>query len=334
MKRSSLVFAAAVLLALRGVGGVALSQGGMPRVLDSIAVGGTGGWDYTTCDGVNRRLYVSHAARVEVLNIDTGERLGAVENTPGIHGIALAPLLGRGFTSNGTAATVTVFDLKTLAPVATIEVTGKKPDAIIFEPVTRRVFTFNGGTDNCTAIDAAGLTVVGTLQLGGAPEFAVADGFGKVFVNLEDRNEVVCFDAATLAIQSRWPIAPAATPTGLSMDLQNRRLFVGGRNQVMAVLDADRGTVIATFPIGKGVDATVFDPEKNLVYASNKDGSLDVFRENSPKEFTSLGRLTTAPGAKTMALDTKTHRVYLPAAHDNSARGGSKGELYIVVVGE
>jgi DNA-binding beta-propeller fold protein YncE len=315
-------------------GGSSSAQEKLPGILDSIAVGGTGGWDYAASDVAARRLYLSHATRVEVINLDTGGKVGAIANTPGVHGIAIAPGLGRGFTSNGSNATMTVFDLKSLATVATIEVTGKKPDAIAFEPVTGRVFTFNGGSDNCTAIDAAGLKVAGTLALGGAPEFAVADGTGRIFVNIEDREEVVCIDAASLTILSRWPIAPCSTPTGLSMDRKNRRLFVGGRNQLLAVLDADSGTVIATFHIGKGVDATVFDPGTNMVYASNKDGTLDVFVEKSPGEITVLGRLATAVGAKTMALDEKTHRIYLPAARDNRSRGGSNGEMYILVAGE
>jgi DNA-binding beta-propeller fold protein YncE len=342
MNHRSIVFAALALLLVQSSDGPergqARSQGSsqnrLPRILDSISVGGTGGWDYISCDAAARRLYVSHATRVEVLNVDTKLPEGVISNTPGVHGIAMAADLGRGFTSNGGDATVTVFDLKTLATIMRIDVTGKKPDAIMFEPVTRRVFTFNGGSDNCTAIDAAELKVVGTLALGGAPEFAVADGQGKIFVNIEDRNEVVCFDARNLAVLSRWPIAPCATPTGLSIDRKNRRLFVGGRNQLLAVLDADAGTVIATFPIGKGVDATVFDAEKSLVYASNKDGTLDVFREESPVRFTPLGRLPTVSGAKTMALDQQTHRVYLPSAHDNTANGGTRGEMYILVVGE
>ncbi len=334
MDTSTLLTAAIALLILQGPSGSACAQGRLPRVIDSIAVGGTGGWDYATCDSDARRLYVSHASRVEVINLDAMRPEGAIPNTPGVHGIAAAAPFGRGFTSNGSNATVTVFDLKSLSTQATIEVTGKKPDAILFEPVTGRVFTFNGGSENCTAIDAASLNVVGTLRLGGSPESAVADGKGKVFVNIEDRDEVVCFDASGLVVLSRWPIAPCGTPTGLSMDRTNRRLFVGGRNQVLAVMDADRGAVIATFPIGKGVDGTAFDPGTSRIYASNKDGTLDVFREDSPDGFTSLGRITTVQGGKTMALDPKTHRLYIPAAHDRSASGGSKNEMYILVVGE
>ena len=229
---------------------------------------------------------------------------------------------------------MTVFNLTTLTTLQTIQVTGKKPDAIMFEPVTRRIFTFNGGSGNCTAIDPATLKVVGTLELEGSPEFAVADGKGKVFVNLEDQNKVLCFNAATLAIDSRWPLAPCATPTGLSMDRQHRRLFVGGRNQLLAVVNADNGTILGTFPIGKGVDATAFDPGTQLVYASNKDGSLDIFSEQSPDLLVPRGKITTATGAKTMALDPATHRVYLPAAHAAKDNEKSRGELYVIVVGE
>jgi len=304
-----------------------LAQGSLPHVLDTIAVGGVGGWDYVTCDTVGHRLFVSHESRVEVVDIVRRKKIGEIPNTPGIHGIAIAANANRGFTSNGKSASVTVFNLKTLEPETTIAVTGKKPDAILFEPGSNRVFTFNGGSSNCTAIDASSLEIVGTLDLGGAPESGVADGRGCIFVNLEDKNETVCFDATTLSISSRWPIAPAATPTGLAIDRTNRRLFIGGRNQILVVLDADNGKVLAHFPIGKGVDAVVFDPVDGSIFASNKDGTLDVFRGQSSKEFISVGKVTTLPGAKTQALDPKTHRVYLPATVTPG------GDLVLLVVG-
>ena len=334
MKYPGVILFATCFFIVQNLNGCVQGQEKLPRVLDSITVGGTGGWDYTFCDFAARGLYVSHATRVEVLNLDTKESTGVIANTSGVHGIAIAPDLGRGFTSNGGNSTVTVFNVETLGIIKNIAVTGKKPDAIIYDDVTHRVFTFNGGSDNCTAIDPSELGVVGTLDLGGAPEFAVADGRGKIFVNLEDKNEVVCFDAATLTVLSRWPLAPCATPTGLSMDRKNRRLFVGGRNQILAILDADKGSVIASFPIGKGVDATVFDPTKSLVYASNKDGTLDVVLQESPNKYSLLGHLLTTAGAKTMALDLKTHQLYLPAAHDGADKGFPKGEMFILVVGE
>ena len=290
--------------------------------------------DYITCDPSAHRLYVSHSSRVEVVQYDTKKRIGTIERTPGVHGIALAHEFGRGFTSNGQDGSVTVFDLKTLSVVGTVDVMGKKPDAILYEPVTKRVFTFNGGSENCTAIDASTMMVAGTLALGGGPEGPVADGRGDIYVNIENTNEIVRFDAATLTIRSRWPIAPAETPTGLSMDRENGILFVGGRNQLFVALSAENGKVLANYPIGKGVDGTAFDPETGLIYVSNKDGSLDLIREEGPLNFAPVGRITTSPGAKTLALDPQTHRVFLPAARQIDAPGkGLKGEMMVLVVG-
>ena len=289
--------------------------------------------DYITCDPTVHRLYISHGSRVEVVQYDTKVHVGTVEKTPGVHGIALAQEFNRGFTSNGQDGTVTVFDLKTLSIVGTIDIKGKKPDAIIFEPVTRRVFTFNGGSENCTAIDAATMMVVGQLALGGGPEGPVADGKGEIFVNIENTNEIVRFDASTLTIRSRWPLAPAETPTGLSMDRFNRILFVGGRNQTFVALSADNGKVLANYPIGKGVDGTAFDAEAGLIYVSNKDCSLDVIREAGPLNFAPIGKILTSPGAKTLVLDPQSHRVFLPAARQIDAQDGKKGEMMVLVVG-
>jgi DNA-binding beta-propeller fold protein YncE len=310
-----------------------LAQPALPVILDTIAVGGSGGMDYITCDPKTHRLYISHSTRVEVVQYDTKEHVGRIEKTSGVHGIALAPELSRGFTSNGKSDNVTVFDLKTLAIIGTIDV-GKKPDAIIYEPVTKRVFTFNGESENCSAIDAATMKVIGTLALGGGPEASVADRKGNIFVNIETTNEVVQFDAASFKISSRWPIAPAQTPTGISMDRAKRILFIGGRNQVFVAMNADNGKILANFPIGKGVDGTAFDSKTGMIYVSNKDGSLDVIHEDSLSQFTSIGKLQTSPGAKTLALDNKAHNVFLPTARQVDGPGGAKGEMMVLVVGK
>jgi YVTN family beta-propeller protein len=311
---------------------VMFSQTALPVVLDTIAVGGSGGMDYITCEPKTQRLYISHSTRVEIVQYDTKKHVGSIENTSGVHGIALVPDLSRGFTSNGKSNSVTVFDLKTLAVIETIEV-GKKPDAIIYEPVTKRIFTFNGESENCSAIDAATMKVVGTLALGGGPEAAVADRKGDIFVNIEATSEVVRFNAASLTINSRWPVAPAQTPTGISMDRENRILFIGGRNQVFVAMNADNGKIIANFPIGKGVDGTAFDSKAGMIYVSNKDGSLDIFHEDSPTNFISVGKVQTSPGAKTLALDNKAHRVFLPTSRQMDGPGGAKGEMMVLVVG-
>jgi len=297
---------ALVVAAQPGPGGYHLAR--------TIPVGGEGKWDYLTFDAAAHRLFVSHATRVEVVDTEKNAVVGAIPDTPGVHGIALAPEFGRGFTSNGRAGTVTVFDLKTLAVITTIKVTGDKPDAIAYEPVSHRIFTFNGDSANATAIDAATGKVLGTLALDGAPEFAVADGKGRMYVNIEDKALLMAFDASTLEIKGRWPLAPCQTPTGLGIDREHRRLFAGCRSKVLAVVDADSGRVITTLPIGDGVDAVAFDPATALVFASNKEGTVTVVHEDSPEKFTLVGNIPTKPGAKTLALDAATHRIYLSVA--------------------
>jgi YVTN family beta-propeller protein len=289
--------------------------------------------DYITCDQKTHRLYISHSTRVEVVQYDTKEHVGSIEKTSGVHGIALAPEFSRGFTSNGKDGTVTVFDTKTLAVIKTIETKQKKPDAILYEPQTKRVFVFNGDSENCIAIDAETMEIVGILALGGGPEAPVADRKGDIFVNIETTNEVVQFNAASLKISTRWPIAPAQTPTGISMDRENRILFIGGRNQVFVAMNADDGKIITSFPIGKGVDGIAFDSKTGMIYISNKDGSLDLIQEESPSKFTPIGKVQTSPGAKTLALDNKAHRVFLPCARQVDSPGGMKSEMMVLVVG-
>ena len=307
-------FGLALLSLVTALAAAAQPAPGGYHLTRTIPVGGEGGWDYLTVDAAAHRLYVSHATRVEVIDTQNNTVVGAIPDTPGVHGIALAPELGRGFTSNGRAGTVTVFDLKSLAVITTIKVTGDKPDAIAYEPTSRRIFTFNGDSANATAIEAATGKVLGTLALDGGPEFAVADGKGRMYVNIEDKALLVAFDASTLEIKGRWPLAPCQTPTGLGIDREHRRLFVGCRSKVMAVVDADSGRVITTLPIGGGVDAVAYDPATALVFASNGEGTVTVVHEDSPEKFTLVGNIPTKPGAKTLALDAATHRIYLSVA--------------------
>lgn len=307
-------FASAALSIMIAAMAAAQAAPGGYHVARSIALGGEGGWDYLTVDPAAHRLYVSHATRVQVIETDTSAVVGEIPGTEGVHGIALAPELGRGFTSNGRAGTVTVFDLKTLAVLDTVKVTGENPDAIAYEPTTRRVFTFNGRGSNATAIDAATAKVVGTLPLGGKPEFAVADGKGRMYVNIEDKGALVAFDAAALTVTATWPLAPCEEPSGLAIDREHRRLFAGCGNKLMAVVDGDSGRVLATLPIGAGVDANAFDPGTGFAFASNGEGTLTVVHEDAPEKFTLVGNVTTKRGARTMALDTTTHRIYLATA--------------------
>jgi YVTN family beta-propeller protein len=314
MKPARVVLAATLLLAVTGPAARAAAHAPAYHIVSRISPGGDGGWDYLTFDPAGRRLFVTRGSHVQVLDAEKGVVVGDIANTGGVHGVALAPDLGRGFTSNGRDTTVTVFDLKTLATVATIRIPGIGPDAIAFEPTTRRVFTFNGHSGDVTAIDAVTDSVVGTVPLGGTPEFAVADGRGHVFVNIEDKSELVEFDPRTLAVIARWPIAPGEGPTGLAMDRQTRRLFVGCGNRHLIAMDADSGRVVADLPIGDGVDAVGFDPATHLVLSSNGEGTLSLAREVSAARLDTLATVLTQRGARTLALDEKTHRIYLATA--------------------
>ena len=308
------------------------------RVVKTVPVGGEGFWDYLSVDSEGRRLYISHGTHVQVMDIDSYSLVGDIPDTQGVHGIALAPELGRGFTSNGRANTVTIFDLKTLKTIGTVNA-GTNPDCIVYDGVTKRVFTMNGRSSNATAITAADGTVAGTLELAGKPEFAVADGKGSIYVNIEDKSELVQFDAQKLNVVNRWPLAPCEGPSGLAMDLKNRRLFAGCGNKMMAVVDADTGKVIATPAIGQGVDANRFDPDTNYAFASNGEGTLTVVQEDSPDKFSVVDNVPTKRSARTMALDQKTHNIFLAAADfeppaPGERRGKMKpGSFVILVVG-
>jgi DNA-binding beta-propeller fold protein YncE len=296
------------------VAAVALAAAGPGyKVVKTYQVGGDGGWDYLTADAAARRLYISRATHVIVLDLDSGKTVGDIADTPGVHGIALAPDLGRGFVSNGREGTVSIFDLKTLATASKVKV-GDNPDAILYDPATRRVFTFNGRSQDSTAIDAEKGTVLGTIKLGGKPEFAVTDGKGGVWVNIEDKSELVSIDPNKLEVRSKWPLAPCTEPSGLSMDKKNRLLFVGCDNKMMAVVNADTGKVLATPAIGDGVDATAFDDETGLAFASCGEGVLTLVKEDSPGKFSVAENVPTQSGARTMALDSKTHNVFLVTA--------------------
>jgi DNA-binding beta-propeller fold protein YncE len=292
---------------------MAASAGSGYHLLKKIPLGGEGGWDYLTFDPDSRRLYISRATHVIVIDPASGKVVGDIPDTAGVHGIALAPKLGRGFTSNGRADTVTIFDLKTLASVGQVK-TGQNPDAIVYDPASERVFAMNGRSADATAIDAVTGMVAGTVPLGGKPEFAVADERGHIYVNIEDKSELVVLDPRKLAVEARWPLAPCQEPTGLAIDLEHRRLFAGCSNKLMAVVDAESGKVITTLPIGSGVDATAFDPGLQYAYASNGEGTLTVVHEDSPDKFTVLENVPTQRGARTMALDPRTHQVYLVTA--------------------
>jgi DNA-binding beta-propeller fold protein YncE len=282
------------------------------RIIQKIPIPGPGRGDYLAVDEAARRLYVSHGNQVEVLDTDSKKVIGLIPNTPGSHGIAIAPELDRGFVTDGQSGTVTVFSAKALKPLGDVKA-GTKPDAVVYEPATSRVFAFNGGDGTATVILAADSKSLGTIALGGTPEFAVADGQGHVFVNIEDKNLVLGINARTLAIEQRWPTAPCTAPSSMAIDRLNRRLFIGCRSRVMVVLDADSGKVVATVPIGDHVDATAYDAASKLVFNSNGEGSITVVRQESPDRYSVIDTVKTVSGAKTMALDPKTHQLFLSA---------------------
>jgi DNA-binding beta-propeller fold protein YncE len=283
------------------------------HVIKTYKLGGEGGWDYLNLDSSSRRLYISRATHVIVIDADSGKPVGDIPDTPGVHGIALAPELGRGFVSNGREGTVTIFDIQTLKLITKVKV-GDNPDAILYDPATKRVFTFNGKSHDSTALDAAKGTVLGTIKLEGKPEFAASDGKGEIFVNIEDKSQLDAIDPAKLEVKSRWPLAPCEEPSGLSIDREHRRLFAGCDNKMMAVVDADSGKVLATPAIGDGVDATAFDPGTGLAFASCGEGVLTVVREESPNKFSVAENVKTQEGARTLALDDKTHQVFVVTA--------------------
>jgi DNA-binding beta-propeller fold protein YncE len=308
------------------------------HVIKAITVPGDEGWDYLAVDSHARRVYISHGSHVVVMNADTYAIEGDIPDTPGVHGIALAPGLDRGFISAGRADMAVIFDLKSLKTLGTVK-TDANPDAIVYDHVTKRVFTLNGRGHNTTAINAADGTVAGTLALGGKPEFAVADGKGSIFVNIEDKSELVEFDAQNLTETHRWPLAPCKSPSGLSMDLEHRRLFSVCDEKVMAVVDADTGKVTATPEICEGPDASRFDPATAYVFASCGDGHLTVIHEDSPDKFTVVENVPTKRSARTMGLDLKTHNIFLSSGEFEPPAPGERrgkikpGTFAILVVG-
>ena len=291
----------------------AFAQNGY-KILHTYRVGGEGNWDYLKVDPDMKRVYLSRGTHMMVMDEATGKIIGDLPDTKGIHGMAWAPELNKGFTSNGQANTVTVFDLKTLKPTGEIKVTGENPDSIIYDPQTKRVFTFNKRTLNATAIDAVKETVVGTIMLGGNPEEPALDGKGSVYINLEDKSAISRFDTTSLKqTGGPWPLAPCEGPTALAIDTKNRRLFAAC-DKVVAVLNADTGKVVATPAIGGDPDGNGFDPGNGLIFAACREGLVSVIHQDSADKYTPMGNITTQFGTRTMAVDPKTHHVFTVTA--------------------
>lgn len=279
-------------------------------LIKKTVIGGTGGWDYVFISETDRHLYLSHGNQVEVVNADTHEMIGVIPDTKGVHGIVAIPILGKGYITNGKSNNVTVFDIKTLKAKQLIPA-GTNPDALLYDKFSNRVFIFNNDSKNVTVIDVKTDTVVTTIDLGGNPEAGVSNDKGLVYVNLEDANEIVVFESKTLVVQNRFTLSPGEKPTGIAMDKKTHRLFSACRtSQLMMVLDADNGKIIAQLPIGKGVDGAGFDEVSKLIYSSNGDGTLTVIKEISRDKFVVLDTIKTEPGARTMTFDSKSKHIF------------------------
>lgn len=301
-------------------------------------------FDYITVDSAARRVYLSHGTEIKVLDADTGVLLGNITGLKQDHGVAVAAEFGKGFITDGGQGKVIIFDLQTLKITGEAQA-DKDADSIVYDPFSKRIFVMNGDPHSSTVIDAKSGSVVSTIELGGGPEFAVADGKGTVFVNIEDKSELVAIDSDTLKIKSRWPLAPAGAPTALAMDVSHHRLFSAGRNpQMLVVLDSDTGKVLQSFPISAGVDAAAFEPETGLIFVSTREGMVHVFHEDSPDKFSESETIKTEFGAKTLGLDIKTHNLFVDTAdfapapaptadHPHPQRTPIQGTFHVLVYG-
>jgi YVTN family beta-propeller protein len=298
-----------------------------------IPLPGDGGYDYLFIDQQSNRLYVSHGTAVHVVDLVNDKLLGNISNMQGNHGIAVAADAGKGFISDGKANAVLVFDLHSLQPISTIALSGKKPDAIIYDPFSKKVFAFNGSSNNASVIDVNTLKEAGLVALGGAPEFAVADGHGKIYNNLEDKNSIQVIDSKSLKIIDSYPLAPCGGPTGLAMDPVNKRLFTACReNKGMSVIDIVSGKVMATIPIGAGVDAVAYDAATKLIFCSNGDGTTTIIQQQTADSYAVIQTLTTQVRAKTLALDVKTHKIYLSVIDfENGTKTPVPGSFKVLV---
>ncbi|HKD80441.1 MAG TPA: DUF5074 domain-containing protein [Candidatus Angelobacter sp.] len=340
----------AAVLVLLGAVALAMAAEGGYHQLKKYPLGPAAGstreyFDYITVDSSARRVYVSHGTEIKVLDADSGAVIGSIAGLKQDHGVALAPEFGRGFITDGGQGKVVIFDLKSFKTLGEAKA-DKDADSIVYDPASKRVFAMNGDPNSCTVIDAKTGTVVDTINLGGGPEFAVADGKGTVYVNIEDKSELVAIDSKTLKIKSRWPVAPAGGPTALALDREHRRLFSAGRNpQMLVVIDADKGSVIQSFPISGGVDAAAYDPETGLIFASTREGMIHIFHEDSPDKFREIESVKTEYGAKTMGLDTKTHHLFVDTAdfaaptaptaeHPRPQRTAIPGTFHVLVYGQ
>lgn len=327
---------AAVLLIFSSLPSL-FAQSATPGVADTFHIKSSGGWDYIFVDTTSNKLYVSHGMQVNVLNKITGDSLGVIMNTMGVHGIALVHSLNKGFTSNGRSNSVTVFDMNTFKKLDTIA-TGKNPDAIFYDDYSKKIITCNGGSKDLSVIDPSTNKVVATIDVKGKPETAVSDGAGNIYINNEDKSEIEVVDINSMKLTHSWSIAPGESPSGLCIDRTTKRLFAGCDDKMLMVINATNGKVVAQVPIGDGCDGTAFDPALQTVYSSNGEGTLTIIKEVSKDKFEVVKNLPTKRGARTIAVDIKSHNIYLPTANFGTLAAGERrppmipGSFQVVVV--
>jgi len=318
VKKFNLVLSLGILAGFMGFAGAQEAGKSGYKILQKVSLPGDGGYDFLTVDSDNRRVYITHNNSVQVLDADSLKLVGTVENVPHPHGVVFLPDLGKGYATSGDPGSVVVFDLKTFQRLSEIP-TAKDCDVILYDKVSGKVLTFNGDSGNATVIDPKTDKAVKTVALGGQPEVAVSDGKGHLYDNLESKSMVLKMDPKTMKVLKRWPLAPGESPSGLSIDLENGRLFSGCHNKLLVVMNAKNGKVIQTLPIGEKVDGTAFDPASGNIFSSNGDGTLTVIHEDSPDQYTLVENVPTEPGAKTLAVDAKTGRVFLTVAKRDKA---------------
>ncbi|HEV2456539.1 MAG TPA: YncE family protein [Verrucomicrobiae bacterium] len=328
MKNKFLNLVAIATVSAASFGGVCKADD-LYHFITQIPIGGDGGWDYLSIDSHAHRLYVSHATEIVVIDLKSNHIVGEITNTPGVHGIVVAPKLGLGVTSNGRENKAGIVDLKTLETLSKVD-TSEGPDGFAYNPAMREAYLFCGRANAATVVDVTGQKVVATVPLAGRPEFAQADPkANRVYDNLEDQSEVAVIDGAAHTVVTNWPIAPGESGSGMAIDVKNHRLFIGCHNQMMVMMDSRNGQVMATVPIGEGVDADAFDPKTKLAFASCGDGTTTIAHEDSPDKLTVVQTLKTQRGARTLALDPETHNIYLATADfeapsANSPAGGER----------
>lgn len=319
MKNTAPLFGIAAILIFGFCSPFASAQLSGYKVTGKILIGGENRWDYLAVDRTTHRLFVSHNTKVHIVDLNRDSVIAEISGLNGVHGIAFAPEFNKGYITSGRDSTVVVFDLKSLNTLSRITIDAKNPDAICYDPFIKRVFSINHTSGSATAIDAATDKILATLPMGGVGEYAVSDANGKLYVNLEDKSQVCVIDTKDLKVLSKWDLAPCESPTGMAIDAANGRLFVVGGNEKMAILDLTSGKLIATLPIGKGVDGCAFDPGTGLVFSSNGSGTITVVKENSPDDFSVVENIMTLRGARTITVDESTHTVYTSAMLENPA---------------